>query len=609
VSDPILLFLTVDAVALLLTGACATVMPFAACGLLTTTLCGLGTLLCLPSLLVRMPATALVIPAGPPGLSLHLALDPLSALFLIIVFLAGTCIAGFQANAASPTLTASIRTTAFCLAGTVVALLAADGVALALGLTVLCAAIQQNRSSPVPLVPILLLAAVCLLTPSGYAPRFDTIRAAPLDLDRATAAAALTVAAVTALVWPPALVWPQTGDRDWIRDALTAGVLIPSGSYLLLRLVVDLSAAAAQAWWGFVILLAGGGAAILQAWRSAAVPEIDTAIAALMQRQAGIATITIGLALIARSADLPDAASFALEATCLTAIGAGVAGTLATLAAHTIGTSAGTYRLSRLGGLIHTMPGTSAALSAGLLALCALPPSLGFATMWLSFQSILSAPRTGGLLSQLPLALGAAAIALSAALTTAASLRIVGIAILGRPRTPRGAGARETKSPVRTILLSLAGIALAIGVVPRLVLWLLANPAIRDLTGLPAGTRSSMALISISGLPPGYLALPVLALLGLATGAVMLAPFRSHKEAKTAVPWTDGMQPLVGLPFGEPAAQSAGAGFLPALPVIPLLRPRRPPALPKPRLPPASTGIWLILAGFAALLLALAIAG
>jgi hypothetical protein len=69
------------------------------------------------------------------------------------------------------------------------------------------------------------------------------------------------------------------------------------------------------------------------------------------------------------------------------------------------------------------------------------------------------------------------------------------------------------------------------------------------------------------------------------------------------------MQPLAGLPFGDPAAQSTGAGFLPALPVIPLPRPRRFPALPKPRLPPASAGLWLILTGFAALLVILAITG
>jgi hypothetical protein len=229
--------------------------------------------------------------------------------------------------------------------------------------------------------------------------------------------------------------------------------------------------------------------------------------------------------------------------------------------------------------------------------------------LWLSFQSILSAPRTGGLLSQVPLALAGAAIALSAALAAAASVRIVGIAILGRPRTPQGAGARESKSPVRTIMLTLAGVSLVAGIFPSPLLWLLADPAIHTLTGVPSNRQAGVALLSVSSSLPGYLALPVLALLALMTGAVFLLPRRSRKEAKIAGPWTDGMQPPIGLPFGDPAAQSTGAGFLPALPVLPTLRwPWLPsfPRLPRPR---ASSGIWLVLAAFGALLLVLDVIG
>jgi hydrogenase-4 component B len=275
------------------------------------------------------------------------------------------------------------------------------------------------------------------------------------------------------------------------------------------------------------------------------------------------------------------------------------------LSAHGIGASAGTYRLSRLGGLVHTMPRASASLAAGLLTNSALPPTLGFAVLWLSFQSIVSAPRTGALPLQVALALVAATTALSAALATAAFVRIVGVALLGRPRTPRGAGARESPSPVGTILLTLAGVSLAAGVLPGPLLWFLADPAVHALTGLPS--NRGLALLSVSGSAPGYLALPILALLGLAIGAVMMLPRRSRAEAKAVGPWTEGMQPPTGLPFGDPAAQSAGTGFLPALPAIPLRRFARVPAIPPPRLSPVTTGLWLILAAFAMLLLVLAI--
>lgn len=608
-SDPILLFLTVDAGALLLLGTFAASLPLAGSGFLVTTFSGLGLLLCLPPLLTDPAPTDLTLPLGPPGLSLHLALDPLSAFFLLIVFLAATAIAAFQATTTPATTTHAttigattigtppIRATAFCLAGAAFSLLAADGIALTIGLAITCSAIWlPQRSRPPLLIPLLLLGAVCLLAPAGAG--FDAIRTASVDPNRAAAAAVLTIAAVA---W---LACVHAHACCWTRDALTAGVLIPTSAYLAVRLIADLPGAAAPAWTGFVLLLAGGAIAVLQGWRAAEHPDIDGSVLCLARRQAGLLMAGIGLALIARSADLPGAASFALSATFLAAIGGGVAGVLAVLAAQSITTSAGTHRLSRLGGLIHAMPVTSVALAVGLLGLSALPPGLGFATLWLLFQATLSAPRTGGLLIQLPFALTAAAIALSAALATAGSVRLIGIAILGRPRTPRGAGARESRSPAQTILLVLGAVSVLAGILPGSMLWMLADPAIRALTG----NHTGVAWVSPSTAAPGYLALPVLALLALATGAVLLTRRRSHKDAKIAGPWTDGMVPPVGLPFGEPAAQSAGQGFLPALPdVTPPQRPRL-PAFPRRAPPSAHTGLWLVLAAFGTLLLVLAVA-
>jgi hydrogenase-4 component B len=597
VSDPILLFLLVDAVALIATGASVAVLPLSAAGLLTTLLSGLGLLLCVPPLLLSPQTSGFIVPAGPPGLSLHFALDPLSVFGIVVVLVAVTAVAAYQA--VSVPAAAPVRMTAFCAGGAIFTLLAADGATLTLGLAATCAAIGYGRGRHLMLVPILLLAAVCLLTPSGYAPRFDAIRAAPIEADRASAAAALTLAAVGALLWP------VKGERNWARDAHSVGILIALGIYLLLRVIADLSVNAGQSWWGVGLLLAGGATAVVQGWFAADSPDIDAAIAALMRCQAGLATASIGLALVARAADLAGAATFALEAACLTTVGAGIAGTLAMLSAHAIGTSAGTYRLSRLGGLIHPMPGTSAAMAASLLTLSALPPGLGFVALWLSFQSILSAPRTGGLLMQLPLAWIAAAVALSAALATAASLRVVGIALLGRPRTPRGAGAAEAGSPIRAVLLPLAGLSLGVGLLPGPLLRLLADPVVHGLTGLPSG--QGLGLLSTSGSAPGYLAIPVLALMGLATGIPVLVLRRSHRRTKLAGPWNDGMQLPDGLPFGDPAAQSAGTGFLPGLPAIHRLAlPRIPLFLKRPALP-ATTGIWAMMVAFAALLLVMTV--
>ena len=271
----------------------------------------------------------------------------------------------------------------------------------------------------------------------------------------------------------------------------------------------------------------------------------------------------IGLMLLARAADLPEAQSASLAAVMLLAIASSFAGVLATLAAHVIGIRAGTYRLSHLGGLVHMMPITSGSLAVGLLGLSALPPGIGFVCLWLAFQAILFSPRTGGLMAQLPLALSVTALALSAAVAGTASVRLIGVAILGPPRLPRSA-VHESGSLTRIILLTLAGFSTVIGLLPGPALWILAGPAM-------------LAVTDVQPRLPFYLTLPVLALLVLATESIMLLLHWRRREPRAVGPWMEGMDPPEGLPLGEPAAQAAATGFLPKLPDVPLPRmPRLP---------------------------------
>nr|WP_294577898.1 hypothetical protein [uncultured Rhodopila sp.] len=594
-SDLTLLLLILDVVALLLAGAAAPALPQPMGRLLTSGLSGLGAVLCLPPLLLQS-SVGLIIPAGPPGLHLHLALGPAAAFFLLLSLVSGAAIAAFRTRA--------MRTTALCLSGTILSLLAADGVTLLLGSALMCGAVvpdwSRRRGLAVLLVPLLLFGAVCLLTPAGFAPRFDAIRAAPVGVDRASIAAIMSTAAIAGLI----RLRPQAK-----HHALVAGAVLPAGVAILIRLTADLAGQTVQAWWGVVLLAAGGCIAVPAAWQAAADAGIDDAVANLARRQAGLMMLGAGLALIAHAADLVPAQSVALQATMMLAVGSALAGTVATLAAEAMAAGAGAVRLSRLGGLIYTMPWTSAALSAGLLALSALPPGLGFAALWLLSQALLSAPRTGSWLDQLPLALAALAIALSAAAATSASVRIIGIAVLGRPRTPAGAGAPELARPGRIILSALAALSLVAGLFPGPLIRALAEPAVRGLFGTSAGIRGGLTMLSTAPASPGYAALSVAALLACATGCVIMLLRWRRREGKAASPWFGGMKPPVNLPFGEPMAQSAGAGFLPALPrLLPL---PHGPGLPRLRLAtiPAAAALWLVLAAFAVLLLAVAVTG
>ncbi len=248
-------------------------------------------------------------------------------------------------------------------------------------------------------------------------------------------------------------------------------------------------------------------------------------------------------------------------------------------------------------------------MSASLLALSALPPGAGFASVWLLFQSLLAAPRTGGPLDELALALAALAIALSSAAATAASVRIVGIAVLGRPRTPFGAGAREIALTGRVVLAVPAALALIAGLVPGPALRLLAAAAVRAVSGSSPAIRGGLTMLTTAASSPGYAALPIAALLTCATGSALLALRWHRREGKPIGPWFGGLAPPIRLPFGEPMAQSAGDGFLPTLPQQPELPPARLPRLPRLPAASASVWLWLMLAAFAVLLLAAALTG
>ncbi len=641
-TDPILLLVAADAAALLLLAALCGFLPRAVAGFTAPGLAGAGALFCLPALLWHAPGPGLRLPIGPPGLSLSLVLDPMSALFLFIIFLSGTSVATWWAvtqprsspswiNRPETGAKRELRGIALCLAGLATVVLAADAVTLAIGAALAGASGLQPEhlppvtaspaSAPPPrppatttfLPPLLLLISVCLLTPSGFPPHFDGIRDTIVDPGRATTAAALAVVAAMALLRR------DVSRRTWASDALAAGAVSPAQTYLLLRLVIDLPGTASQAWWGFALLALGVATAVVHGWQAARHPDLDQAVACLNRRQAGLAMTGLSLTLIARASDLPDAASFGLAATLLLTIASGVAGTLATLAANALGREAGSWRLTRLGGLIHSMPIASAALASALLALAALPPGVGFAAIWMLFQSVLAAPRTGGLACQLPLALTVAALALSSALAAAASVRLVGIAILGRPRSVRGSAARDVAPAPRQLLLALTGISLLLGIFPGPVLKALTGRLIRFVAGTGLEGHAGWATLSAYAASPGYAPLWVAALLALATCAVAFVANRVRGETQLVEVWNNGLAAAPDMPFGDPQSQSAGGGFLPPQPAIEPASVARLTArlrhlcstagLASRTLPSPTLGLWALLLALTGLLLVLSLSG
>jgi hydrogenase-4 component B len=430
------------------------------------------------------------------------------------------------------------------------------------------------------------VAAMALLAEHGMGPpdlSFAGMRGAPPDGWRGAAILLLVLIGAGARAASAPLV---AGAAPTAFAALVSGAAPKVALYVVIRLLVDLGGAAQPLWWGVPLLALGTGAAVLGARRAVAQGDVKAVIAAGTLAQGGFMAIGIGTAMVARGADLPSLAALALAGTLLHALNQGVVETLLTLCAGAVARGAGTQALSRLGGLIHRMPITTGCVLIGAAGAAAVPAFAGFAGTWLLFQSVLAAPRIGGIALQTGFAIVAAALALAVALAAVAAVRLVGIAFLGRPRTPRAAVAEDAGRFGRIAMLGLSALAMAFGLLPGPLLWLL-EPALRALAGVGMDSRAGWLAIAPGQETPGYAALPIMLLLALFAGGALLAMRRTAATGTTrGAAWTDGFAaPPAWLPFGDPTTQYTGASF--AHPVLALTAP----------MPAPDAAAWRRLAG------------
>ncbi len=528
---------------------------------------------------------ALVLPLGPIRGRAALALDGLSAWFLLPVGVAGAASA-LAALAPPPASSAlSSRDAAappLLLAGLALCFAAADGAAMlcGLGLVLLVLVAPDGGgtagASPAPAAAGLLCLGAAFGLLGGASAGFDTLRASPPEGWRAAALPFLGLAgagAVAAAALPfAAASRPPAGGAD--EGPLLAAALPLVAVYVLARLLPDLGGPAQPSWWGLPLLAGGGAAAVAAALRAASAEGADGVAAYAGACVCGLCAVALGAALVFRGADLGALAALAAGGALLLAAGGGLALAALALVAALLARSAGSARLDRLGGLARIMPSAAAAALAAAMTLALLPLFPGFAGFWALLQALVSGWRLGG--AALPLfCAGALVLAgAAAAILAAAMLRVFAAAFLGRPRTPRGAGARDAAGLARWALLVPVAPLLLLGLVPG---WALAGggAALAAVAGraAPLPTRGAGLALSEGGAayaPLLLAALLALAALALAALVLRLAPPGGASAARGPA-WDGGfLAPPPHLPFGEPLTQPNAAGL--AEPLRRLLR-------------------------------------
>ena len=568
--------------------------------------------------LVSAPVT-LALPFGPPWGAMRLALDALSAWFLLILGLCGVAASAFAfGHAHGPEAPRRLGPYPLFLAGMALTLLAADGFTLVLGFELMSFAswvlvaheheqADNRRAARLYLGfaavggAALILCFGLLAAGASAGAGFAALRAAPPDGLRALAILLLVVIGagskaglVPLHVWLP-LAHPAAPSHV---SALMSAAMTKVALYVLARVVFDLVGPAQPLFWGALLMALGVGSAIMGALRAAMEEDTKTLLACSTIENIGLITAGLGLALAFRAADLGALSAVAAGAALLHALNHAMFKTLLFLGAGEVLHGAASRRMDRLGGLIHAMPWTAGLVLVGAAAAAALPPLSGFASEWLLLQALIAAWRVGDLAFQIGAAAATALAALAAALGAAAMLRFYGLVFLGRPRSPRAAGATEISGVSRAALLFPAGLTLLFGLMPGYLLEL-AAPALRVLTGAGAGLSALGGVtVTVAEGGAGYAPLIIFVLLLLIGGAALFFARRQAPGVMRGPAWDCGfIAPPHHLPFGDPATQVSAAGMAQPLRRMlgkTLLAAREAVEMP----PPGSTAPARVQAGF-----------
>jgi hydrogenase-4 component B len=346
-------------------------------------------------------------------------------------------------------------------------------------------------------------------------------------------------------------------------SAVMSGMMIKVALYGLVRMLF---------WW--ITPLPGWVAPVLLA--SAALSCVAGVLYALMQHElkrllafhsvenVGIIGLGLGAALLAADAGHQGVAALAFAAALLHTLNHALFKSLLFLCAGSFQRQVGKLDLDHLGGLLRTMPLTGTAFLAGSMAIAGVPPFNGFASEWLTFQALVQLALHEGAGNTLAGALAATALAATAALAVYCFVKVVGLVLLGAPRQRVVAASSEVSATMTGPVLLLAGLCLAIGAVPGVVLTQLRQ--VSPYGPLPESARELTLSVPGSGT---FAPLAVVALVAGCTVVLQLAR-RLGGSTLSAPMWLCGQVPHARLAW-------TSAGFTKPLRLVltVVLRPRR----------------------------------
>jgi hydrogenase-4 component B len=329
-------------------------------------------------------------------------------------------------------------------------------------------------------------------------------------------------------------------------SALMSGVMIKTAVYALIRVYFDFFGGQFPWWWGFVILVTGAVSALLGVMYALMEHDLKSLLAYHSVENIGIILLGIGVGMIFQTYGLKEFAALGLLAGLYHTINHAVFKALLFLGAGSLLYATHTRNMEQYGGLLRRMPWTGAFFLIGAVSIAALPPTNGFVSEWLVFQSLFLSYQIPSIFLKLMLPLAAAMLALTSVLALACFAKAFGISFLALPRSTPARRAEEVPLPMRAGMALLAVACVILGVAPMVVVGLL-DRVVTPLAGVSIeskvlafdGWALAPANVEFSSLSPPVLGLLLVALSLLALGLV--TAFGGRAKARRYKTWGCGI--------------------------------------------------------------------
>ena len=523
-------------------------------------------------------ASTITLPIGLPWLGAHFRIDALSAFFLAVINLGGAAASLFALGYGRHEETPG-RVLPFYpayLAGMNIVVLADDAFSflvawefMSLSSWALVVAHHREAENVRAGYVYLLMAGfgtICLLLAFGVlaggtgAYDFASIRAmhpsaalSALVLMLVLTGAGSKAGLVPLHAWLP-LAHPAAPSHV---SALMSGVMTKVAVYGFIRIVFDLLGAP-DWWWSLVVLAIAGPTATMGVLYALMQSDLKRVLAYSTIENIGIIFVGLGLALAFKAEGLNWAAALAFTAALFHVLNHSWFKSLLFFGAGAVLNATGERDMEKLGGLIHGMPKTAAAVLVGCAAISALPPFNGFVSEWLTFQAILLSPQlpSWGLKLMIPAVGGL--LALAAALAAACFVKAFGISFLGRARSSAAISAQEADHISLAAMFILAGLCLVAGILPGLFIDALA-PVAGSMVGNSMPHQTGLAWLTIVPIAESRSSYNGLLVFVFVTLTGSLAAFIIHRLASDRL--RRGPAWDCGFPDPNPAIQYSASSF------------------------------------------------